>query len=240
MRQAYERTLRDFELYVRSGAFAADAAAGALPPHGSAETLAQQRAAHAVAAKQHAALVSARGHAAATAHQAAGQPRYFAFVPYAPWQVFGTPAQAAQAARGPGVGITGSPVSQKTLADSPVQQATAQQRAPLHGGARSHALAPGAGVVSQMQAPAPAAAPNGADTHRPANGADAVGRPVWRKWEGHGWFEAIVTSYKPDRGPGGEHTIVFERDTARELTERMDALNPPVPLCWVNPAYLGR
>jgi hypothetical protein len=33
------------------------------------------------------------------------------------------------------------------------------------------------------------------DSAVPVSGPDAVGRPVWRKWEGHGWYE--VRAHRP-------------------------------------------
>jgi hypothetical protein len=169
MRHNYERTIRCFELYVRAGAFAADAAAGALLPRD--RVLPRS--------KQVDLWNSMNG----------ALPQYPTFMPYPSWQEFATEEEAAES-------LTKSHVP--TAADA----APAQR---VGGGAPETAHA-------------------------------AVGRSVWRKWEGHGWFEAVVTGYDPTRGQGGEHTLVYQQGTPQELVERMNALQPPVPLSWQHPS----
>ena len=175
MRQNYERTVRCFELYLRAGEFAADAAAGLLPPSDRVLTRAKQLELWQQLGGPH--------------------PRYEHFRPYPDFHAFGSEAEVAEAASRPAVSSAPPP-------EPPPASAAAAAAAGLP----------------------------------PPSAQAAVGRAVWRKWQGHGWYEAKIVAYNPAHARGVEHTLVYQQGTPQELVERMNVLLPPVPLCWHNPA----
>jgi hypothetical protein len=178
MRTNYERTVRCFELYLRSGEFEEDVAAGLLPPQDRVLTRAQQH--------------------ELWARMGGKRPRYVTFRPYPAFHDFGSEEMAAEAAANP-VGAVETPPPPQPMSITPAAAAAAAGLPP----------------------PTPQA---------------AVGRVVWRKWEGHGWYEGKVTAFTPRHGAISDHTLVYQAGTPHELVERMDVMNPPVPLCWYNPA----
>lgn len=112
------------------------------------------------------------------------------------------------------------------------EQATEAAARPA-GAADTSATTPVAAPAPVAMFPAAAAAAAGLP---PPNPQAAVGRVVWRKWEGHGWYEGKVTAHNHRVGASSDHTLVYQAGTPHELVERMDVMNPPVPLCWYNPA----
>jgi hypothetical protein len=149
----------------------------------------------------------------------AAAPQYAAFRAYPAWQSFAADANTALAAVG--LSVPDAAPAENPDTGQPAQAHTDAAAQPD----MAHAADDSAAAAAQVA------------TGAPADGAAAKGRAVWRKWEGHGWFEGRVTEFNPNRGPSGEHTISYKQGATGlgELTERFDALNPPVPLSWVNP-----
>eukprot|EP00892_Ulva_mutabilis_P009775 jgi/Ulvmu1/716/UM010_0088.1 len=214
LRNAYEKSLRCFELYMRSGAFARDAAADQLPPQ--AQTFSRQD--------------------LARFWHGSGIPEYATFAPYDP-----VPAAASAAA-------AAAPAAAKqpaTVKAKPVAAAAAAAAAPAPAAAAAHAATNGAAaaapaaVVQPPQAlPQLKMAPQGPDPTPPSqNAQDLIGKDVWRKWEGRGFYRATVDAYDAE---SNVFIVRYNKGTKQEMEERMNLFNAPVELSWRDPNHLVR
>lgn len=206
LRTAYEKSLRCFELYMRSGAFARDASADQLPPQ--AQTFSRQD--------------------LARFWHGSGVPEYATFEPYEPIPARSGPAAAA------------APPATATVAAAPVKAQPAA-REPV----AARPAANGIAAVAAAAAP-PAAeplpqlkmAPQGPDPTPPSqNAQELLGKDVWRKWEGRGFYRATVDAYDAECNV---FVVTYNKGTKQEMEERMNLFNAPVELSWRDPNHLVR
>lgn len=237
VRQAYEKSLRCFELYMRSGLFTRDLEADTLPPAGQTFSRSQ--------------LIRIWGNARK------GVPHYVTFKPY-DLDANGEPltvSAAAAAARAPAVvaspNRTARSIAAAAAAIAAGPQGTgAAPAAPAPGNAPASTVAPATAAAVVAPAPAPvrvtaqAAAPmpelkmvpQGPQPQPPGqHPQQLVDREVWREWEGHGWFQGHVTGWDD---AAKVHVVAFAQGTPQQIEEKMNLLTPPVNISWRDPKRL--
>lgn len=208
VRQAYEKSLRCFELYMRSGSFARDLEADTLPPAGQTFSRTQLIRIWDISGK--------------------GVPDFVTFSPYNldadgdPMSAAAAAAAAASAAAGGAVGTARSVAAAAAaigVSTTAAASAAAVKELP------KAAPKPELKMVPQGPEPTP-----------PSQDPPAlVNKQIWRMWEGHGWFPGVVSSWDAE---SSVHEVVFAKGTPQQIEERMNLLAPPVTISWRDPKQL--
>jgi hypothetical protein len=226
VRQAYDKSLRCFELYMRSGAFVRDLEAGMLPPAGQALSRTQ--------------LIRIWENAGK------GLPEFVTFNPY-DLDANGDPVSvtAANADTGTGGGSGGAAAAAaaaagvaRSIAAAAAAIGVTPTSKPESGVGKNEAATTATVKETPKSAPKPELkmVPQGPDTTPPSKDPDQlVGKQIWRLWEGHGWFPGDVATW--DKATG-VHEVLFAKGTPQEIQERMNLLDPPVPVSWRDPRRL--
>lgn len=231
VRQAYEKSLRCFELYMRSGAFARDLESDSLPPAGQAFSSRTQ-------------LIRIWDNSGKAVPE---------FVTFQPYKVdangepkSATAATAAAATTTAAAAATAAAPAANSAEDT--ARCIAAAAAAIGAGPAAAASAqPSKTSKSDAAAdtePQKAAAPKpelkmvpqGPEKNPPSHEAPKlVNKKIWRMWDGHGWFPGEVTHWDEKEKV---HEVVFAKDTPQPVHERMNLLMPPVTISWRDPNRL--